>query len=43
VAGLLLGWLAAYWYFTQGDYFRYLVHYYWTRASAPPALTRTTR
>ena len=42
LAGLLLGWLASYWYFTQGDYVRYLVRYYWARASAPPAVTRLT-
>ena len=40
LAGLLLGWLASYWYFTQGEYVRGLVNYYWARASAPPAMTR---
>jgi hypothetical protein len=40
LAGLLLGWLASYWYFTQADYVRGLVNSYWARASAPPAITR---
>jgi hypothetical protein len=36
LAGLLLGVLATYWYFTQGDYTRAVVASYWARASAPP-------
>ena len=36
LAGLLLGVLATYWYFTQGDYARAVVALYWARASAPP-------
>ena len=35
-AGLLLGVMATYWYFTQGDYVRAVVASYWARASAPP-------
>ena len=35
-AGLLIGVMATYWYFTQGDYVRAVVALYWARASAPP-------
>ena len=38
-AGLLLGVMATYWYFTQGDYVRAVVATYWARASAPPPFT----
>ena len=35
-AGLLLGVVATYWYFTQGDHVRAMVAAWWARASAPP-------
>jgi hypothetical protein len=38
VLGLLIGWVAAYWYYTQRDYVRDVASVFWTRASsAPPA------
>ena len=36
LAGLLLGWAAAYWYYTQSAYVREVASILWTRASAPP-------
>jgi len=36
VLGLLLGWAAAYWYYTQSDYVRDVASTFWTHASAPP-------
>ena len=36
-AGLLIGVLATYWYFTQGNYVRALAASWWAQASAPPA------
>ena len=36
LVGLLLGWAASYWYYTQGDYVRAVVGDVWARASAPP-------
>jgi hypothetical protein len=39
LAGLLLGTLATYWYFTQGDYVRAVTWSLWARASAPPPFT----
>jgi hypothetical protein len=39
----LLGWLAAFWYYTQGDYVRDLVSGIWQRASAPPSIARDKR
>jgi hypothetical protein len=37
VFGLLLGWLATYWYLTQGDFVQAAIADLWARASAPPA------
>ena len=34
--GLALGWAAAFWYYTQGDYVRAVAADVWARASAPP-------
>ena len=36
LVGLLLGWVAAYWYYTQSEYVRDVTSDVWTRASAPP-------
>ena len=35
VIGLVIGWTAAYWYYTQGDYVRAVAANLWARASAP--------
>jgi len=43
ILGLLLGSLATYAYFTQGEYVRSVVWELWARASAPPPLTRPER
>ena len=43
LTGLLLGWLATYWYFTEGDYFRMAMSDFWQRASSPPAVARQAR
>ena len=40
VLGLLIGWVAAYWYYTQADYVRDVASIFWTRASAPPPAER---
>jgi hypothetical protein len=40
LAGLVLGWLGAYWYYTQGDYVRSLVSDVWQHASEPPPVAR---
>ena len=34
--GLALGWAAAYWYYTQGEYLHAVAVGMWARASAPP-------
>ena len=33
---LALGWAAAYWYYTQGEYLHAVAVGMWARASAPP-------
>jgi hypothetical protein len=38
--GLLLGWAAAFWYYTQGDYLRGIGSRAWDVVSAPPPLPR---
>ena len=43
LAGLLIGWLATYWYFTQGEYVRSLAWELWARASAPSPVARPER
>jgi len=43
MTGLLLGWLATYWYFTQGAFVRGMVDDFWARASAPPPLARQAK
>ena len=37
VIGLVIGWTAAFWYYTQGDYVRAVAANLWARASAPGA------
>ncbi len=42
VIGLLIGWAAAYWYYTQSDYLRAVAADMWARASAsPPGMHET--
>ena len=43
MVGLMLGWLASYFYFTQTDYARAVINDLWTRVSAAPALGRQAR
>jgi hypothetical protein len=38
--GLVIGWAAAFWYYTQGDYVREVAAHTWSVLSAPPPLPR---
>jgi hypothetical protein len=43
VIGLLIGWAAAYWYYTQGEYLHAVATNMWAHASAPPPGSPTER
>ena len=43
VIGLLIGWAAAYWYYTQGEYVHNVAVNMWAHASAPPPGSPTER
>ena len=43
LAGLLLGWFATYWYYTQGEDLRLIAMRMWTRASAPAGVVQRGR